>query len=71
MKKINWVPATRLSSSNFTKTGRLKNFAKILIYLCTYISLNPGIVASKAFDMSQGIHGLTASILLRKLHCFY
>ena len=60
MKKWNCVPATKLSPSTFTtiKTPpqvASKNFAKILIYLAVYISLNSVIVASKICYESQGI----------------
>ena len=61
MKKWNWVPATKLSPSNFTeiKTASQvasKNFAKILIYLSVYVSLNSRIVASKISNKPLGIN---------------
>ena len=61
MKKWNWVPATKLSPSNFTKIETAsqvasKNFAKILIYLSVYVSLNSRTVASKISNKPLGIN---------------
>ena len=61
MEKWNWVPATKVRLSNFLKIKTClqvasKNFAKILIYLSTYISLNSGIVATKICDKSQRVN---------------
>ena len=73
MKNCNWVFATELSPSNFTKAKTLlelasKNFAKILIYLSVYISLYSRIVASKIFNKLRGINvGFSPS---REKHCF-
>ena len=49
MKKWIWVPATKLSPSNLVAS---KNFAKTLLYLSVYISLNSGIVATKYSNKS-------------------
>ena len=60
-EKWNWVSATNLSPSNFTRIKNpsqvtSKNYAEILIYLSVYISLLSGIVASNISNKSQGIN---------------